>query len=440
VLAAPAQGAPAPQAAPAPVYAVDVQGPVTAATIGYLRRAVQVAEAADAQALLITLSGGGGVLRDIRPFAGELASARVPIVVYVAPGTASGAPGAFLLSGAHISALAPGTSFGSPYPLAQVDAALTDQTRNLVLDSVAEQLREWNEARGRGAEWVDRAVREGIVLSNEQAAAATPPAVDLVAADTAELLTLLEGRRVRLEDGRTVQLSTLGVQPAPVAPTLLESLWLALADPTVAFALLILGAMAIYLELASPGMGVFLGIGLVLLLASGAGLIVLPLRWWGVALMLLGLLLIGAEIVVHTHGALTVAGLAALVFGALNMVDPVQAPGAGVAPWAIGLVALGMAGAAAGGVALAISSRARPVALGPQSLVGKIAEVRRRLDPRGMVFVEGALWQAISEGDTVEPGDWVRVTAVHNLQLIVRPLDTEDSYGGGSGGRVPSET
>jgi membrane-bound serine protease (ClpP class) len=57
-----------------------------------------------------------------------------------------------------------------------------------------------------------------------------------------------------------------------------------------------------------------------------------------------------------------------------------------------------------------------------------------------MVFVEGALWQAISEGDTVEPGDWVRVTAVHNLQLIVRPLDTEDSYGGGSGGRVPSET
>jgi membrane-bound serine protease (ClpP class) len=100
-----------------------------------------------------------------------------------------------------------------------------------------------------------------------------------------------------------------------------------------------------------------------------------------------------------------------------------------VAPWAVALVALGMAGAGGAAVVLAVRSRARPTTLGREALVGKLAEVRRRLDPRGMVFVEGALWQAISEDGAVERGDWVRVVAVHNLQLIVRPLDAEEHRG-----------
>lgn len=421
------QAAPANQQAASPIYTAEVHGPVTAVTVGYLRRALRVAEAADAQALIVTLSSGGGVLRDVRPFAEELARAQVPVVVYVAPpGTQAGAAGAFLLSGAHLSAMAPGTSFGSPYPLTQVDAALTEQTRAMVLASVADQLRAWNAARGRDTAWVDRAVREGAILTSEQAAASNPPTVDLVAADRPELLTLLEGRTVRLDSGRSVRLATLGQRPAPVEPTLVESLHLALADPTVAFALLILGAMAVYLELASPGVGAFAGIGLVLLAAAGAGLVVLPLHPWAVALLLLALVLIGAEFVVHSHGALTIAGLGLLVIGALNLVDPLQAPGAGVAPWAVGVVAAGLAGVGALAVTLALRGRARPAALGPGSLVGRLAEVRTRLDPRGMVFVDGALWQAISEEGAADQGDWVRVTAVHNLQLIVRPLDAEE--------------
>src|SRR5262249_17843637 len=151
-----------------------------------------------------------GVLRDMRPFAGMIASARVPVVVYVTPsGTQSGAAGALFLSAAHVSALTPRTSFGSPYPLANVDAALSQQTHDLVLDSIVNQMRSWNAARGRNTEWIDRAVREGVVLTNEQAIAANPPAVDLVAADLEELLVLLEGRVIKLNDGHTVQLTSL---------------------------------------------------------------------------------------------------------------------------------------------------------------------------------------------------------------------------------------
>jgi len=421
-----------------PLYLVEISGIVTAPTIDYLRRAVQTAEASSADALIISYSSTGGVLRDVRVFAAEIAQARVPIVVFITPrGTQAGPAGALFVTSAHISALSPDTSFGSPFPLAQVDDTLSQQTRDLLLDTVSAQMRNWNERRGRNAEWIDRAVREGVILNNQQAISLDPPAIDLVAADLRELLTLLDGRTVTLDDGRTVRISSIGRTPTLIEPTLLESLRLALADPTVAFALLVLGAMAIYLELSTPGVGLFAGAGLVLLLGAAAGFLALPVLWWAMTLVILGLVLIGAEFVAPTHGGLMITGLVMLGIGGGNLIDATQAPGAGVAWWALVIVVGGIAATAALGLALALRSRKRPAATGIEALVGRVAQVRRRLDPRGLVFVEGALWQAISETDPVEAGDWVRVVAVHNLQLIVRPLDSEEATPRGA--QPPSE-
>jgi membrane-bound serine protease (ClpP class) len=418
------------QAAPGPIYVAEAQGTITSVTIGYLRNALHLAEASNANLLLIHLSSAGAVLRDARPFAGEIAAARVPVVVYVAPsGTNSGAAGALFLSAAHLSAMAPGTSFGSPYPLAQVDQALTQQTRDLVLDSVTNQIRAWNFERGRNVEWVDRAVREGTLLTNEQASALKPPAVDLVAASQQELLTLLDGRQVRLHDGRVIQLATLGRSATSIAPTAWESLRLALANPAVAFVLLVLGALSLCLEFAAPGTSIFAGIGVVLLVAAGMGLLVLPLNWWAALLLILALGLIVAEFVAHSHGALAVTGLALLVMGALNLIDSQQAPGVMIAVWVVVLVGLALATLVALGVWLALRSRGQPVATGEQAMLGRLAEVRQRLDPDGMVFVEGALWQAISEDGTAEVGDWVRVTAIHDLRLVVQSLGDQEQSG-----------
>jgi len=415
------------QAARGPLYSVEVGGAVTSVTVGYLQRALQLAESADANALIIELSSSGGVLRDMRPFAGVIAAARVPVVVYVAPsGTQSGAAGALFLSAAHVSAMAPDTSFGTPGPLTQVDAALTQQTRDLVLDSVADQIRKWNAAHGRNTDWVDQAVRAGALLTNEQAIGMQPPAVDLVAADEDQLLQLLDGRVVKLESGRSVQLATLGRAPTPIAPTLWERLRLWLADPTVAFVLLVMGALAIYLEIGAPGTTIFGGIGVVLLAGAAAGLLVLPIRWWSLLLLLIAFGLIGTEFFMPTHGALAVTGLALVVVGALTLIDPAQAPNTVIGLWAVLVVVLALATVAALGVWLALRNRERPIATGQEAMIGKLAEVRRRLDPDGMVFVEGALWQAISEDGVVESGDWVRVVAVHELRLIVRRIDAKE--------------
>jgi membrane-bound serine protease (ClpP class) len=411
--------------APGNLYLVRLQGVVTQVSADYLRRALRESEAASAQALVIQLESQGGVLRVLRGLARDLYDAKVPVVVYVAPsGTASGAAGALLLSGAHIAAMAPGTSFGSAYPLAQFDALLSEDTRRLLLDDLSRQLRDWNSSRGRGTEWVDRGVDEGVIVSNEQAAATQPPAVDLVATSLDELPTLLEGRVVTLADGTQRELRTLGQPLSVIAPSGWERLRLFLADPTIAFLLFVLGCVALYAEFANPGTTFFAGIGIVLL--AGAvlgGFLVLPVRPLAVLGMLAGFGLIVADLFTPSHGGLTITGIVLMGIGGLTLIDPLQAPGAGVAVWAI-LAVIGALGVLAfAGLLLVLRARRRPVATGRESLVGALAQVRSPLDPDGMVFVDGALWQATTTDGPIEKGTWVKVAAVDGLRLIVQRLD-----------------
>jgi membrane-bound serine protease (ClpP class) len=163
----------------------------------------------------------------------------------------------------------------------------------------------------------------------------------------------------------------------------------------------------------------------VLLAGAVVGLVSLPVRWWSVLLLLLAFGLIGMEFFTPAHGALVITGIALLIVGGLTLIDPAQAPETAIALWVVLLVALGLATVAAIGVWLALRTRTQPVTTGQEAMIGKLAEVRQRLDPEGMVFVEGALWQAVSQDGMAEAGDWVRVVAMHDLRLIVRRIDKE---------------
>lgn len=407
-----------------PIYTVTVDGVISQHTVGYLRRALQEAEAAQAAALIIRLSSQGAVLRDVRGLARDIAAAQVPVVVYVAPGgIASGAAGTWLLSAAHLAAMAPGTSFGVAIPIAEPTGGVSDQVRELFLDEVTRQIADWNHQRGRSDAWAGRAAREGVIFTNEQAAALSPPAVDIVARDDQDLLTSLEGRTVTLANGHEVVLRTLGRTPRPLEPTTGEALLLLLAQPTVAFLLLVMAGIAIYAEFAAPTVGVMAGVGAVLLVASLVGIVALPVN----VLSLLGILiafgLVATDLFVPSHGALTVVGLIVLVISAMNLFDAAQAPGVIVTFWAIALVSLFVAGFAAIGIYLVVRTHTQPITTGQEGMIGQLAEVRQALTPEGMVFVDGALWRASCEDGEAEVGDYVRVTGVYALRLTVRRRD-----------------
>jgi membrane-bound serine protease (ClpP class) len=318
--------------------------------------------------------------------------------------------------------MAPQTSFGITTPLVERTSGLTDETLELLRGEVITLLSERSRARGRSEAWIETAVRQGALLNNEQAIAFSPPAVELVARDLEDLLTLLEGRVVTLADGTPRTLATLGQEPQLLEPTLWEWLLLTLANPTVAFMLLVMAGMAIYAELLSPTVGALAGLGLIFLIAAVIGLTALPVRWLAVIGVLLAFGLMAVDLFFPSHGLATLLGLVLLIVSAMTMFDQLQAPGVAIAIWAVILVAMLVTAFAAAGIFLALRMRKTPVKTGQEGLIGRLAEVRRRLEPEGMVFVDGALWRAVSEDGDVEPGEYVRVTGVYELRLTVQRL------------------
>jgi membrane-bound serine protease (ClpP class) len=406
-----------------PVYLLDLDGVLSRYSVGFVQRAIRDAEVSGAEVLIVRLGVSGAVLQDTRLLADQVAAAELPVVVYVAPpGTRSGAAGTWLLNAAHIAALAPNTNFGITTPLVVPDAELTDDTAELLRAEVIALMEERSQTRGRNDAWIEQAVRDGAVLNNEQASALNPPAVEIVARDLDELLTLLEGRVVSLENGTTRTLSTLGRAPEPLPPSLWELFLMTLANPTVAFMLLIMAGIAVYAELLSPTVGALAGLGFVLLVLALIGLIALPVRWFAVFGIAVAFGLVAADLFLPSNGLVTLIGLVLLVVSAMTMFDGTQAPGVAVALWAVLLVAAMIGAFAALGIYLALRIRKRPVSTGQEGLVGRMAEVRKRLEPEGMVFVEGALWRAISEDGEVDTGEYVRITGVYELRLTVRRL------------------
>ncbi len=406
------------------VFEVELARGVSPAAASFATRAVREATAANATALVIVVSGDGGVLRAAWSLAREIADAEIPVVVWLGPGRIEGgAAGALLLAAADVAAVAPGASAGFALPLAQTPAGFSLQTQQLVRDEVVRELAGWQRERGRNVDWIERAARNGAIIQAEAALEADPPVFDTVVRTREELLTTLANRRVQIASGDTRVLQTLGAPVVPVQASFLESLTQTLAIPTIAFVCFVLGAIALYLELANPGTSVPGVAGAVLVAGALYGFFQADARPIAVLMLAAGLGMAALEHVAPSHGGLTLAGVLLLAGGALYLVDPARAPGLAVAPSVIVGSALALGLAALGLLAVATRTRVRRPSTGTEALVGQVAEVRQQLDPEGMVFVGGALWSAWSDQGPFRPGELVEVAGVENLRLYVRRLD-----------------
>jgi membrane-bound serine protease (ClpP class) len=164
----------------------------------------------------------------------------------------------------------------------------------------------------------------------------------------------------------------------------------------------------------------FIGVVCVALAVYGMGL--MSVNWLGLAFVVLAFVLFFMEFQAPTHGALTAAGAASFVAGALILFNsPVTPEFQRVSvPLVVG-TGLGLAAVFSVVVGLALKARRLPVAVGHEALIGKQGEVRQALEPRGMVHVEGELWSAENEdGGRLEAGQRVEVVRVAGVRLIVR--------------------
>lgn len=222
------------------------------------------------------------------------------------------------------------------------------------------------------------------------------------------------------------QLLTSALAPGAFVPlqTLLEPFFSTLADPNVAYVLLSLGFLGLFLELSSPGTSVPGAIGVLCLGLAAIGLSQLPFDWRGGLLIVVAFLLLFADIFVPSLGLLTLGGLALMIVGAYILFDETQ----GVYVyrpliWALA-IALAALFATIGGFALSVLRR-KP-ATGREGLIGSVGTVRKKLDPDGIVFVYGELWQATAPGESeaamppIGEREPVTVTGMDGLRIFVR--------------------
>ncbi|MER3485345.1 MAG: peptidase, partial [Chloroflexota bacterium] len=252
--------------------------------------------------------------------------------------------------------------------------------------------------------------------------------VDLLAPDLPSLLAAIDGRTVQMASG-TMTLATKDATIRTLKMTVFEEFLQLIADPTIAYLLLSLGLLGIWIELSNPGItfpGVAGAISLILgLFALGT----LSVNWTGVLLIALAFVLLILDLFVPSLGLLTIGGLISFVIGSYLLFGDEAAPGYEVSRTAIwALTACLLAFALFLGWSV-MRARFRPPATGKETLTGQIGEVRSPLAPSGMVRVQGELWRATLEEDSppeLPAGARVVVTRVDGLRLVVRPATDED--------------
>ena len=406
---------------PAVVYAAEVDSIIHPVSAQYMIDTIARADAANAALVVFTLRTPGGLVDATRDIVTKMIAAKTPIAVYVAPSGARAASAGFIITiAADIAAMAPGTHIGAAHPVAGGGAVMDETTSKKAAEDMAAYVRTIAGKRGRNAPLAEQAVLQSKAFTEEEAAKATPPLVDLVATSFDDLLKKLDGRTVTRFDGRSSTLRTASATIVSIEMTLRQRILSAVAHPNIAYILLSLGMLGLTIELWSPG-AVLPGVvgGLSLLLAFFA-LQVLPINFVGLLLMLFGLVLFALEIKVTSYGLLTIAGIVSLIFGSLMLIDS-PAPELQLSLGLILSVVLGFTAIAAFLVRLALQAqRAAPVT-GVEGLIGETGRAIEPIAPgtQGRVHVHGESWSAVAN-DAIVTGDRVIVTNVQGLMLTVR--------------------
>jgi len=394
------------------VILVEVDGPITPVVADYIATSVEEAESEGSQMVIITLDTPGGLDVSMRDIVQVLLNATIPTVVYVSPeGARAASAGTFITMAANIAAMAPATAIGAATPVDLQGGEITDK----IINDAAAFAISVAERRGRNAEFAEASVREGRSVSSREAVGSG--IVDLIADDLDDLLIRLDGRNI---DSLGVTLSTSGTIVERKELGLLRGVLGRLADPNFAFIFLSLGTLAIIYEASNPGLGFSGFAGVIMLILAFFALSVLPVQAAGIALFVLAVALLVAELFVPGVGVLAGGGAVALLLSGLFLFEggTVQVSPAVVWPSA---VVLGAGSILAGRAAL--GARRLPPTTGAETLVGKPVTIKKR-DHRYTAFLDGTWWDIESQED-LDDGSRAMVIGSRGIHLLVEEVSDD---------------
>jgi membrane-bound serine protease (ClpP class) len=435
------------------VTLLDVKGAISPAMADYVHRGLADAQQQHRAAVILRIDTPGGLSLSMRDIIHDILASSIPVIGYVAPsGARAASAGTYIMYATHIAAMAPATNLGAATPV-QIGGLPTPtsptpapapagksgkqaepkgqqsgsaEQRKVLNDAIA-YIRGLADMRGRNADWAESAVRNAASLTSTEAL--KMHVIDLIADNVPDLLKKCDGRRVRLATGM-VTVHTAGATVITVEPGWRTKLLAVITDPNIAYLLMLIGFYGLFFELWNPGY-ILPGVaGAICLLLALFAFQVLPVNYAGLALILLGIGFMVAEVFVQSFGALGIGGVIAFVIGSVMLFNTTT-PGYGVS---IALIlSLGILSALffIGIAAMAIKARMRPVVSGKEEMIGLPGNANGAFEAdahgryRGRVHVHGEIWRAESSAPIAD-GAPVHITAMDGLTLTVQPESTHE--------------
>jgi len=403
---------------------LTADGPIVPPMLEYFRRGINTAQDRGAELLIIELNTPGGSVDTLLEIIQVMRNSEVPVVVYVAPREAiAGSAGALITMAGHASAMAPGTAIGAASPIDASGADINETLEAKVREILKAKARTLVESRGEQAvKLAEAMIEDAKAVTVDEALAAG--LIDFTADDTQDLLQSLDGFTVETAGGERV-LDTQNIRTEPLGMSFIEQFLLLLTDPNIAFLLLAIGVQAVLIEISSPGGWVAGFIGAVCLMLAVYGMGVLPVNWFGILFLLTAFVLFILDIKAPTHGALTTAGVASFIVGALVLFNSPGTPQFQrvSVPLVVGMgIFLGLIFFAI--LMVALRAQFKPVRMGAESLIGRQGIARTSMEESGQVQLGSELWSAESAKGSgrIGKGDRVEVVEVKGLRLLVKKI------------------
>jgi len=400
-----------PAFASAEVIKIRVDAPIHPVTAEYIVRSLDAADRAGADLLILTLDTPGGLDTSMREIIERIVNAKTPVAAFVGPSGSRAASAGFLIAlSCDVFAMAPGTSTGSAHPvgLSLTGQAMDKTMEEKVTNDAAAYVRSIAGKRGRNVSLAEDAVRKSLSYTEKEAL--DGGLIDLIASSEEEIAARLDGRTIRRFDGAEARLALAG-KPVVARPlTFRQKFLLTIANPNLAYILLMIGLLGLYFEFSHPGAilpGVLGGISLLLAVFAFQ---ILPINYVGLGLIVLAVILFILEIKVQSFGMLAVGGIAAMIIGSLMLI---KAPITELRPslsyvlpvvLAASLIVLFL-------LTLVFKAHRRRSFSGREGMIGETGTARTDLAPAGKVFVHGELWEA-EAGEPVRAGEKVKVVEV----------------------------
>ncbi len=397
------------------VYVLEVDGTINPALSDYIIKGIEKAVEDKAGLVIIRMDTPGGIVSATKTIIKEMTNARIPVAVYVAPsGSSASSAGALITMAADVAAMAPGTNIGAAHPVGGGGEDIGGAMAEKVINDLSAYMRGIVARKGRNAEWVEKAIRESVSITDKEAKDIN--VIDVVADSLRDLLNKLDGRKIEKE-GVTYTLATKGARVERVVRGLRFKILDIIANPNIAYILMMVGGLCVMMEIYNPGMIFPIVVGGMCLLLSAFAMQVLPVNYVGILLIIFAVILFVLELKVASYGLLSIGAIISLTLGSVMLFDTGESVMR--VSWAVIIpMVLTVSAFFIFVLGLVVRAHLKKPRTGGEGIVGEVGIAVTDLANEGKVSVHGEYWNARADS-FIPKGEKVRIVRSEGLSLAV---------------------